>query len=194
MLSATRPPCASIKTCTPSQDFVPNCCHGVDRLVLRICERPVVARHSGRDGTLITARIVTTIEAPAASADVSFVVSAPDSSKPLSLMAAITSGWTRDPGSMPAEMACGFGGSDAPNVFASTSSDGQWSPETRLATNVRGYCKTAIAMGKDGTIYVALPSAPVSEQPARQFARWRPDVLAAGARQRRPQDAGRVSG
>ena len=40
-------------------------------------------------------------------------------------------------------------------MFASTSNDGRWAPETRLATDVCGCCKTAIATGRDGTIYVA---------------------------------------
>ena len=40
-------------------------------------------------------------------------------------------------------------------MFASTSSEGRWLPETRLATNVCGCCKTAIAIGKDGSVYVA---------------------------------------
>jgi hypothetical protein len=40
-------------------------------------------------------------------------------------------------------------------MFASASGDGRWAPETRLATNVCGCCKTAIATGKNGAIYVA---------------------------------------
>jgi Cu/Ag efflux protein CusF len=40
-------------------------------------------------------------------------------------------------------------------MFASTSSDGRWAPETRLATNVCGCCKTAVALGRDGAIFVA---------------------------------------
>ena len=51
------------------------------------------------------------IEALAASSGVSFVVGAADRSKPTSLMTAITSGWTRGPGSVPAEMARALVGS-----------------------------------------------------------------------------------
>ena len=40
-------------------------------------------------------------------------------------------------------------------MFASTLSDRRWLPETRLATNVCGCCKTAITTGQDGAIYVA---------------------------------------
>jgi Cu/Ag efflux protein CusF len=40
-------------------------------------------------------------------------------------------------------------------MFASTTADGRWNTEIRLATNVCGCCKTAIATAADGTIYVA---------------------------------------
>jgi len=40
-------------------------------------------------------------------------------------------------------------------MFASTSSDGRWWPEARLATNVCGCCKTAILTRADGSVYVA---------------------------------------
>ncbi|HWW86241.1 MAG TPA: hypothetical protein VNZ26_21750, partial [Vicinamibacterales bacterium] len=40
-------------------------------------------------------------------------------------------------------------------MFAAATADGQWNTEIRLATNVCGCCKTAIATAADGTIYVA---------------------------------------
>jgi Cu/Ag efflux protein CusF len=40
-------------------------------------------------------------------------------------------------------------------MFAATTADGRWNTEIRLATNVCGCCKTAIATAADGTIYVA---------------------------------------
>jgi hypothetical protein len=40
-------------------------------------------------------------------------------------------------------------------MLATTTADGRWNAETRLATNVCGCCKTAIATTPDGAIYVA---------------------------------------
>ncbi len=40
-------------------------------------------------------------------------------------------------------------------MFASSRDGEPWTAETRLATNVCGCCKTAIATGSDGSIYVA---------------------------------------
>ena len=40
-------------------------------------------------------------------------------------------------------------------MYASRTREGTWSVETRLATNVCGCCKTAIATGTDGAVYVA---------------------------------------
>ncbi len=40
-------------------------------------------------------------------------------------------------------------------MFASSSSEGRWRPEARLATNVCGCCKTAILSRADGSVYVA---------------------------------------
>jgi Cu/Ag efflux protein CusF len=40
-------------------------------------------------------------------------------------------------------------------MFATGNADGRWNAETRLATNVCGCCKTAMATGRDGSVYVA---------------------------------------
>jgi hypothetical protein len=40
-------------------------------------------------------------------------------------------------------------------MYAAATRDGRWDPETRLASNVCGCCKTAIATGPDGSVYVA---------------------------------------
>ena len=44
---------------------------------------------------------------------------------------------------------------DPMHLMFASANDGRWSPEARLATDVCGCCKTAIATAKDGTIYVA---------------------------------------
>jgi len=60
----------------------------------------------------------------------------------------------RDPGTPPHTNA---GGDYDPMhlMFATGNADGRWNTETRLATNVCGCCKTAIATGRDGSISVA---------------------------------------
>jgi hypothetical protein len=60
----------------------------------------------------------------------------------------------RDPGTPPHT---NVGGDYDPMhlMFAAGNADGRWNAEVRLATNVCGCCKTAIAMGRDGAIYVA---------------------------------------
>jgi Cu/Ag efflux protein CusF len=59
----------------------------------------------------------------------------------------------RDPGTPPHT---NVGGDyDPMNLIFAAGADGRWNTEVRLATNVCGCCKTAIAMGTDGAIYVA---------------------------------------
>ena len=60
----------------------------------------------------------------------------------------------RDPGTPPH---ANSGGDYDPMhlMFATGNADGRWNAEMRLATNVCGCCKTAIATGSDGSIYVA---------------------------------------
>ena len=60
----------------------------------------------------------------------------------------------RDPGTPPHTNA---GGDYDPMhlMFATGDAGGRWNTAVRLATNVCGCCKTAIATGGDGTIYVA---------------------------------------
>ena len=60
----------------------------------------------------------------------------------------------RDPGTPPHANA---GGDWDPMhlMYASGAADGRWDRETRLASNVCGCCKTAIATGPDGSVYVA---------------------------------------
>jgi hypothetical protein len=40
-------------------------------------------------------------------------------------------------------------------MYASSATDGRWGDEVRVASNVCGCCKTAIATGPDGAVYVA---------------------------------------
>jgi Cu/Ag efflux protein CusF len=60
----------------------------------------------------------------------------------------------RDPGTPPHT---NVGGDYDPMhlMFAAGTTEGRWNTEVRIATNVCGCCKTAIATGGDGTIYVA---------------------------------------
>jgi len=59
----------------------------------------------------------------------------------------------RDPGTPPHKNV--EGDWDPMHLMFASANDGRWSAETRLATDVCGCCKTAIATSKDGTIYVA---------------------------------------
>jgi hypothetical protein len=60
----------------------------------------------------------------------------------------------RDPGTPPHT---NTGGDYDPMhlMFTTGSADGRWNAEMRLATNVCGCCKTAIATGREGSVYVA---------------------------------------
>jgi Cu/Ag efflux protein CusF len=60
----------------------------------------------------------------------------------------------RDPGA-PAHTNVGGDYDPMHLMFAATTADGRWNAEIRLASNVCGCCKTAIATAADGTIYVA---------------------------------------
>jgi hypothetical protein len=60
----------------------------------------------------------------------------------------------RDPGTPPHANA-GADWDPMHVMFASRLVEGQWSVERRLATDVCGCCKTALALGTDGAIYVA---------------------------------------
>ena len=82
---------------------VANLAHALDRLPLRILERPIVAPQTRNDRALLPQPIVTEVCA-GRELCVSMGGSMPSSSMPTSFIASSTSGWTRGPGSVPAEM------------------------------------------------------------------------------------------